>query len=103
RFWKGEYGPDKVAAYRTLYTCLETVAKLGAPVAPFFMERLFLDLEQVTGKDGSGSVHLSYFPEADEGMIDKDLERRMELAQHVTSLAHALRKKEKIRVRQPLS
>lgn len=103
RFWKGEYGPDKVAAYRTLYTCLETVAKLGAPVAPFFMERLFLDLEKVTGKDGSGSVHLSYFPEADERMIDKDLERRMELAQHVTSLAHALRKKEKIRVRQPLS
>ncbi len=103
RFWKGEYTDDKIAAYQTLYTCLETVARLISPVAPFYADQLFTDLNRVTGKNGASSVHLSYFPEADSGLIDKQLEERMELAQQVASMVLALRKKVNIRVRQPLS
>jgi isoleucyl-tRNA synthetase len=102
RFWKGEYGTDKISAYQTLYTCLETVAKLGAPVAPFFMDRLYKDLETATQKEDFESVHLSKFPEADDKFIDKELERQMQKAQTVSSLVLSLRKKEMIKVRQPL-
>ncbi len=103
RFWKGEYNQDKKAAYQTLYTCLKTVAKLGAPIAPFFMERLYQDLNLVSGKEGAESVHLTDFPVADSACINSDLEAQMALAQTVSSLTHSLRKKEKIKVRQPLS
>ena len=102
RFWKGEYGPDKIAAYQTLYTCLDTVAKLGAPVAPFYMDRLFKDLNEVTGRDDVESVHLAEFPMADEAFVDEKLERQMHKAQVVSSLVFSLRKKEMIKVRQPL-
>ena len=102
RFWKGEYGPDKISAYQTLYTCLEVVAKLGAPVAPFYMDRLYKDLNKATGKESSESVHLADFPVADNAFIDQKLERQMEKAQVVSSLVFSLRKKEKIKVRQPL-
>lgn len=103
RFWKGEYSTDKIAAYQTLYTCLETVALLSAPVAPFFMDRLFNDLNVVTGRHAVNSVHLADFPVADETVIDKDLEARMEMAQQASSLVLSLRKRVEIRVRQPLS
>lgn len=103
RFWKGEYNDDKRAAYQTLYTCLMTIAKIGAPIAPFYMERLYQDLNAVSGKDQSESVHLADFPEADESCINADLETQMALAQTISSLTHSLRKKEKIKVRQPLS
>jgi len=102
RFWKGEYATDKISAYQTLYTCLETVAKLSAPVAPFFMDRLFTDLNKTTGKHKEESVHLSTFPVANEALIDKALERRMEKAQTISSLVLSLRAKEKINVRKPL-
>ena len=102
RFWKGEYGPDKISAYQTLYTCLETVAKLGAPVAPFFMDRLYKDLNAATQKEEFESVHLAYFPKADETFVDKELERQMQKAQTISSLVLSLRKKEMIKVRQPL-
>lgn len=102
RFWKGEMGTDKLSAYQTLYTCLDTVARLGAPLAPFYMDRLFEDLNAATGKDNSESVHLAAFPIADESFIDVELEERMHLAQQVSSMVLGLRKKEKIRVRQPL-
>ncbi|MFM7022512.1 MAG: isoleucine--tRNA ligase [Flavobacteriales bacterium] len=102
RFWKGEYTDDKKAAYQTLYTCLEVVSQLSAPLAPFFMDRLFKDLNEVTGKNKAESVHLSDFPQANEGVIDKDLEERMELAQSFSSMVLSLRKKHKIKVRQPL-
>ncbi len=102
RFWKGEYGQDKISAYQTLYTCLETVAKLGAPVAPFFMDRLYKDLNSATQKEDFESVHLAYFPELDKKFIDKELERQMQKAQTVSSLVLSLRKKEMIKVRQPL-
>ncbi|WP_324720093.1 isoleucine--tRNA ligase [Salinimicrobium sp. HB62] len=102
RFWKGEYGTDKISAYQTLYTCLETVAKLGAPVAPFFMDRLYKDLNIATQKEEYESVHLAYFPEADSAYVDKKLERQMQKAQTVSSLVLSLRKKEMIKVRQPL-
>ena len=102
RFWKGEFGPDKHAAYQTLYRCLKTVAKLMAPIAPFFAERLFRDLNGVTGKEAHDSVHLSQFPSYHETEVDHDLEERMRNAQTITSLILSLRKKEKIRVRQPL-
>ncbi|NJY61300.1 isoleucine--tRNA ligase [Salinimicrobium sp. CDJ15-81-2] len=102
RFWKGEYGPDKISAYQTLYTCLETVAKLGAPVAPFFMDRLYKDLNLATQKEEFESVHLAYFPKADEAFVDKELERQMQKAQTISSLVLSLRKKEMIKVRQPL-
>ncbi|OEK03872.1 isoleucine--tRNA ligase [Roseivirga sp. 4D4] len=103
RFWKGEYNDDKRAAYQTLYTCLMTVAKLGAPIAPFYMENLYNDLNAVSGLDQSESVHLTDFPVADEACINNDLEAQMALAQTVSSLTHSIRKKEKIKVRQPLS
>ncbi len=102
RFWKGDYQADKISAYQTLYTCMETIAKLGAPIAPFFMDRLYLDLNVVTQKEGFESVHLAEFPKADESAIDKVLERKMENAQTISSLVLSLRAKEKIKVRQPL-
>ncbi|MFN3403911.1 MAG: isoleucine--tRNA ligase [Cytophagaceae bacterium] len=103
RFWKGEYNEDKIAAFQTLYSCLETVAKLASSVAPFYCEKLFLDLNEVSKRENVESVHLSKFPVADEGKIDKDLEERMSLAQKISSLVHSLRKGNNIKVRQPLS
>ena len=103
RFWKGEYQDDKKAAYQTLYTCLITVAKLSAPVAPFYMDRLYQDLNGVTRQENCESVHLADFPMADEAYIKTDLEAQMNLAQTISSLTHSIRKKEKIRLRQPLS
>lgn len=102
RFWKGSYEEDKISAYQTLYTCLLTVAKLGAPVAPFFMERLYKDLNAVTGKEKFDSIHLSHFPKSDTNHIDTALEHKMQKAQTVSSLTLSLRAKEKIKVRQPL-
>lgn len=102
RFWKGEYGTDKVAAYQTLYTCLVTVAKLSAPIAPFFMDKLYKDLTSVTHLEDFESIHLSEFPKADERLIDERLESKMHKAQTVSSLVLSLRKKEMIKVRQPL-
>ena len=103
RFWKGDYTEDKISAYQTLYTCLNTIAKLMAPIAPFFSDRLFIDLNSVTGKDKSESVHLSDFPVYNETHVDKKLEERMGLAQDISSLILSLRKKVGINVRQPLS
>ena len=103
RFWRGEYNRDKQAAYQTLYTCLATIAKLSSPVAPFYMENLYRDLNGVTGKDAAESVHLGNFPVAEEGKIDALLESKMQKAQTVSSLVHSLRKKDTIKVRQPLS
>ncbi|NWJ52763.1 MAG: isoleucine--tRNA ligase [Bacteroidetes bacterium] len=103
RFWKGEYTTDKISAYQTLYSCLEVVAKLSAPIAPFFTDRLFTDLNNVTGREDVISVHLSNFPIADETLINKDLEERMQLAQTISSMVLSLRKKVNIRVRQPLA
>ncbi|MEO1032583.1 MAG: isoleucine--tRNA ligase [Bacteroidota bacterium] len=102
RFWKGDYQTDKISAYQTLYTCMLTIAKLGAPIAPFFMDRLYLDLNSVTKKESYESVHLAEFPKADTSAIDKILERKMENAQTISSLVLSLRAKEKIKVRQPL-
>ncbi|MBD9179277.1 MAG: isoleucine--tRNA ligase, partial [Odoribacter splanchnicus] len=102
RYWGGEYSQDKVSAYQTLYKCLETVAILSAPIAPFYMEQLFGDLNAVTHRF-PGSVHLTKFPEADEKLIDKELEERMKLAQQVSSMVLGLRRKVQLRVRQPLS
>ena len=103
RFWKGEMNADKISAYQTLYTCLETLARLMSPIAPFFSERLFLDLNSVTHRQQAESVHHVAFPEVHEEMIDKDLEERMQLAQHICSMVLALRKKSNLRVRQPLA
>ncbi|HEX8516363.1 MAG TPA: isoleucine--tRNA ligase [Bacteroidia bacterium] len=103
RFWKGDYSADKIAAYQTLYRCLEVITRLSAPVAPFFMDRLYSDLNDATGHHKASSVHLGDFPVADEKMIDKDLEERMELAQKISSMVLSIRKKENIRVRQPLN
>ncbi|GGG13059.1 isoleucine--tRNA ligase [Dokdonia pacifica] len=102
RFWKGSYGTDKISAYQTLYTCLVEVAKLAAPVAPFFMERLYKDLNAITGKEKFDSIHLSHFPKSDTNYIDSTLEHKMEKAQTASSLVLSLRAKEKIKVRQPL-
>ncbi|WP_417213053.1 isoleucine--tRNA ligase [Bizionia sp.] len=102
RFWKGDYQTDKISAYQTLYTCMVTIAKLGAPIAPFFMDRLYMDLNAVTNKETFESVHLSNFPKFDERFVDKSLERKMEAAQTISSLVLSLRAKEKIKVRQPL-
>jgi isoleucyl-tRNA synthetase len=102
RFWKGEYAQDKIAAYQTLYTCLDVIAKLSAPIAPFFMDRLYLDLNKATVKNGFESVHLADFPIADESLIDKSLEVKMQKAQIISSLVLSIRQKEKIKVRQPL-
>ncbi len=102
RFWKGDYQQDKISAYQTLYTCMVTIAKLGAPIAPFYMDKLYLDLNSITGKETFESVHLSEFPEYDDSFVDKALERKMESAQTISSLVLSLRAKEKIKVRQPL-
>ena len=103
RFWKSEDNQDKLSAYQTLYTCLETVARLMSPIAPFFSEQLYRDLNNVTSRNKAESVHLTDFPEANTTFIDKALEERMEMAQLVSSLVLSLRKKANIRVRQPLS
>ena len=103
RFWKSEDNTDKLSAYQTLYTCLETVARLGSPIAPFFCEQLYRDLNNVTGRNKAESVHLTDFPVANTAFIDKALEERMEAAQLISSLVLSLRKKANIRVRQPLS
>ncbi len=103
RFWKGDYTSDKISAYQTLYQCLNTVAQLSAPIAPFFMDRLFTDLNSITGKLKAESIHLTDFPVVNEAFIDKDLEERMQLAQQITSMVLSLRKKTNLRVRQPLN
>lgn len=103
RFWGGEMNADKLSAYQTLYTCLDTIAVISAPIAPFFMERLFLDLNNVTRSRGESSVHLVIMPQPKESEIDKDLEERMELAQRASSMILALRRKVSIKVRQPLA
>ena len=102
RFWGGEFTQDKLSAYQTLYTCLETVAKLMSPIAPFYADKLYMDLVTATGRDNVVSVHLANFPEYKEEMIDKELEVRMQMAQDVTSMVLALRRKVNIKVRQPL-
>lgn len=102
RFWKGEYEQDKISAYQTLYTCLETIVRLMAPISPFFSDALFRNLNQVTGRYQAGSVHHADYPVADASMIDQALEERMQLAQDTCSLVLSLRKKVNIRVRQPL-
>jgi len=103
RYWGGEYDEDKISAYQTLYTCLETVSRLMAPIAPFFADRLFLDLNAVTGKDQTESVHLADFPSYSEALIDNNLEACMQLAQQTSSMILALRRKADKKVRQPLS
>jgi isoleucyl-tRNA synthetase len=103
RFWRGDYSQDKISAYQTLYRCLEVIAQISSPIAPFFSERLFIDLNSVTRKLDADSVHLTTFPVSDPAMIDKDLEERMELAQKVSSMVLSIRKKMNIRVRQPLN
>jgi isoleucyl-tRNA synthetase len=103
RFWQGQYGKDKQAAYQTLYTCLLTIAKLSAPVAPFYTERLYRDLNGITQKESVESVHLADFPKIDESAVDNELEARMQMAQTASSLVHSLRKQHTIKVRQPLS
>ncbi len=102
RFWKGDYQQDKISAYQTLYTCMETIAKLSAPVAPFYMDRLYKDLTKATQKEMFESVHLADFPVSDASFIDTSLERKMENAQTISSLVLSLRAKEKIKVRLPL-
>ena len=103
RFWRGDYSHDKISAYQTLYRCLEVIAQLASPIAPFFAERLFVDLNSVTGRVDADSVHLTTFPEADLSLIDKSLEERMELAQMISSMVLSIRKKTNLRVRQPLN
>jgi len=102
RFWRGEYGQDKIAAYQTLYTCLLTISKLGAPIAPFFMDKLYRDLTQTTLSENFDSVHLAKFPISVENFVNKKLESKMQKAQTISSLVLSLRKKEMIKVRQPL-
>jgi len=103
RFWKGSYSEEKIAAYQTLYNCLKVVAQLASPIAPFFMDNLFRDLNNITKKLDVESVHLTDFPVANDSFIDKDLEERMQLAQKYSSMVLSLRKKSNIRVRQPLN
>lgn len=102
RFWGGEYNNDKIAAYQTLYSCIDAVARLMAPIAPFFADQIYLDLNAVTAKRTEKSVHLDLFPEFDESLINKDLEERMDLAQQISSMVLALRRKADLKVRQPL-
>ena len=102
RFWGSDMSNDKLSAYQTLYTCLETVARLMAPIAPFYADRLYRDLTSVTGRGEASSVHLATFPECNEQLVDSELEYRMELAQQISSMVLALRKKEALIVRQPL-
>lgn len=103
RFWGGEFNEDKLAAYQTLYACLETVALLSAPIAPFFMDQLFGDLNKMSGRYDDVSVHLAQFPSFDEGLIDVELEERMDYAQSISSMVLSLRRKESLKVRQPLN
>lgn len=103
RFWKGEYTDDKISAYQTLYTCLETLARLAAPIAPFFCDRLFNDLNNVSGRFEFDTVHACDFPVANKELVDKDLESRMQTAQKICSLVLSLRKRNNLKVRQPLS
>ena len=103
RFWKGEYTDDKISAYQTLYTCLETLARLAAPIAPFFCDRLFNDLNNVSGRFEFDTVHACDFPIANKELVDKDLESRMQMAQKICSLVLSLRKRNNLKVRQPLS
>ena len=102
RFWKGEYEQDKISAYQTLYTCMLTVAKLGSPIAPFFMDQLYRDLNNVSSKENVESVHLANFPTYNKTLVDVSLERKMQKAQAISSMVLSLRKKEMIKVRQPL-
>ena len=101
RFWKGDYGKDKLAAYQTLYECLEKVSVLSAPIAPFFSDRLFKDLNLVSGRFND-SVHIAEFPAFNEACINRNLEQKMSLAQRITSMVLGLRKQQQIKVRQPL-
>ncbi len=103
RFWGGEQSKDKLAAYQTLYTCLEIVSRLAAPIAPFYMDRIFMDLNGVTGRDQELCVHLAHFPSADQSLIDPELEERMDIAQKISSMILGLRRKVNIKVRQPLA
>jgi isoleucyl-tRNA synthetase len=103
RFWKGDYTKDKISAYQTLYHCLEVISQLASPIAPFFMDRLFMDLNKVSNRYDVESIHLTDFIKADETKINKDLEERMQLAQKISSTVLSLRKKTNIRVRQPLN
>ena len=103
RFWGGEYSDDKIAAYQTLYTCLETISIIASPISPFFMDQLYLDLNKVTQKHAEASVHLSVFPTYNSSYIDTELEEKMDLAQKISSMVLSLRRKVSIRVRQPLS
>ncbi|MDD2386519.1 MAG: isoleucine--tRNA ligase [Bacteroidales bacterium] len=102
RYWGAKYDDDKISAYQTLYTCLVTVTKLASPIAPFYMDKLYRDLNNVTGKENYESVHLSYFPEINETFIDKMLEERMQMAQTISSMILSLRRKVSLKVRQPL-
>ena len=103
RFWKGSYSVDKIEAYQTLYRCMEVIAQLSSPIIPFFADKLFMDLNNVSKRHDHISIHLTDFPVVDEKLIDKDLEERMELAQKISSMALSLRKKNNLRVRQPLN
>ncbi len=103
RYWGGDYDQDKIAAYQTLFQCLETVSRLAAPIAPFYMDQLFRDLNITTGRHSDESVHLAVFPEYDKDLIDKDLEERMDIAQKISSMILGLRRKVSIKVRQPLA
>ena len=103
RYWGGEYDKDKLAAYQTLYVCLETISRLSAPIAPFYSDRLFMDLNNITRRFKESSVHLALFPEYDESLINKALEERMDIAQKVSSMILGLRRKVSIKVRQPLA
>jgi isoleucyl-tRNA synthetase len=103
RYWGGDYDQDKIAAYQTLFQCLETVSRLAAPIAPFYMDQLFRDLNITTGRHSDESVHLAVFPEYDPALIDKDLEERMDIAQKISSMILGLRRKVSIKVRQPLA
>jgi isoleucyl-tRNA synthetase len=103
RYWGGEYSADKISAYQTLYSCLTAVARLMAPIAPFYADLLYTDLNRATGKEPDQSVHLADFPGYDENLIDKDLEEKMGIAQKASSMILALRRKEKLKVRQPLA
>jgi isoleucyl-tRNA synthetase len=103
RYWGGDYDQDKIAAYQTLFQCLETVSRLAAPIAPFYMDQLFRDLNMTTGRHSEESVHLAIFPEHDESLIDKELEEKMDIAQKISSMILGLRRKVSIKVRQPLA
>lgn len=103
RFWRGEYNEDKRSAYQTLYKCLVNIAKLSSPIAPFYMDKLYQDLNAVTSLESAESIHLTNFPISDKHIIDEELEDKMDLAQNISSLVHSLRKKHMIKVRQPLS